>query len=487
MAEAVTCPTCGQLVAAGADPAVHVAHVPGAVEQAGTDRDRAAESRDRAAERRDRGADDRDARARLQQLNSSGLDQMATEQDQASSAHDQTASGSDQETADAEQRVADEAFIAGGDAATYNRGVLARLRSRLQRDSASASRGEATAARGQGHASPAERDGIRLHAERDRAEAADDREESAIDREEALRNRTDSAAAAQRAVETLEAMSDGFFTLDPEGRLTYLNARSESFFGRRREDVLGELVWEAFPEISGTRFADEYRRALRDRVTAHFEATYPPLGRTFEARVYPVSDGLAVYFTDVTDERTRDARLRQAQRLEAIGRVTATVAHDFNNLLTAIGGFASLGQDTAADVATRNCLEQIESASQRAAALTRQLLVFSREQDLSPTSVDLNAVVSELEPLLGQLLPADVELRVALSPPPVDVFVDHAQLEQVLVNSSSTAATRSAPPERSRSPRPPARPPGSCTTSVATRDGSWSPTPAPGSRRKCCR
>src|SRR4051794_11414045 len=149
MAEAVTCPACGQLLAADSDPAVHLAHPPGPAEQSGSDRDRAAESRDRAAERRDRGADDRDARARLHQLNSTGREQTANELDQVSSAHDQTASGSDQETADADQRVADEAFLAGGDAATYNRGVLARLRSRRRRDSASVSRDEATVARGQ--------------------------------------------------------------------------------------------------------------------------------------------------------------------------------------------------------------------------------------------------------------------------------------------------------------------------------------------------
>ena len=434
MAAVETCPTCGGPIVAVTGATVSAASVPGVAEQAGSDRDRTAESRDRAAERRDRGADDRDVLARRHQQAASDRGQLASDQDQTSSDDDQTASGSDQLSADADQRAADEEFIAGGDAASYGRGVLARDKTRRERGSSSASRDETTAARELGYIAPAEHEDLLRLAGDDRAHAADDREESAHDRQAALRNRAESAAAAQRAVETLEAVSDGFFTLDLEGRFTYLNAQSETFLKRRREALIGKVVWEAFPEVAGSRFADEYRRALREQVPVRFEETYTPMGRTFEARAYPVTDGLAVYFTDVTGERASEERLRQGQRLAAIGRVTASVAHDFNNLLTAIGGFAGVGQSTVGDDATRICLDQIASASERAVALTRQLLVFSREQELSPTAIDLNVVVSDLVPVLRQLVPARIELDCALSSQPVPIFVDRTQLEQVLLN-----------------------------------------------------
>jgi PAS domain S-box-containing protein len=434
MAEVERCPACGEALAALPVAAFRIAPSAEAVEQAATDRDKTAESRDRAAERRDRGADDRDVLTRHHQQSATHRDHTASDQDQAWSDHDQTASGSDQKTADADQLAANADFVAGGDADRYGRGLQARARTRRARDTATDSRDGTTAAREQGHdASDDHEDLLRL-AGHDRASAADDREGAASDREEALRNRTDSAAAAQRAVETLEAMSDGFFTLDTEGRFMYLNPKCEALLQRRREDVIGKIVWEAFPEVPGSQFGDEYRRALRGRVPVRFEETYPPLGRTFEARAYPVSDGLAVYFTDVTDERAGEQRLRQSQRLEAIGRVTASVAHDFNNLLTAIGGFASLGQRTAADESTRSSLDHIAAASERAVALTRQLLIFGREQELTPTVNDLNDLVSGLLPVLGQLMPAGVELRLAPSPQPVAVFVDRSQLEQVLLN-----------------------------------------------------
>jgi PAS domain S-box-containing protein len=403
-------------------------------DHAASDRDRTAESRDRAAERRDRGADDRDALTRRHEQRADDRDHLASDQDQEWSDHDQAASGSDQRTADDDQDAADEDFAAGGAADSHRRGVLARMRTRRDRGSASVSRDETTAARVQGHDAHTDREEILRSAGHDRADAADDREEAAHDREDALRSRRESAAAAQRAVETLESMSDAFFTLDPEGRFTYLNPRCETLLRRRRQDLVGQVVWEAFPEDVGSRFGDEYRRALRDRVPVRFEEAYEPLGRVFEARAYPVTDGLAVYFTDVTDERVRDERQRQAQRLEAIGRVTAGVAHDFNNLLTGIGGFAGLGQAAAVDETTKGYFEQIVAGSQRAEALTRQLLVFAREQELSPTVIDMNEVVSGLVPLLEQLMPAGVDLRLAPSPLPVPVFVDRSQLEQVLLN-----------------------------------------------------
>ena len=272
-----------------------------------------------------------------------------------------------------------------------------------------------------------------LHAERDREEAAGDREEAAGDRADALRSRTESADAAQHALETLESMSDAFFTLDTEWRFTYLNPQSEVILERRREDLVGRSVWEEFPDAVGSLF-DQFRRALGEQVPVRFEEDYEPLGRTLEVRAYPVSYGLAVYFTDVTNERLRDARLRQTERLEMLGQLTAGVAHDFNNVLSAVGGFAKLGQARAVDEKTTHYFEQIDLANQKGTALIRQLLAFGRQQDLSPAAIDLNEVVDGLFSLLRQLMPAGIELRMVPSPEPVTVFVDRSQLEQVLLN-----------------------------------------------------
>ena len=402
-------------------------------DQAARDRDETAEDRDREAERRDHGAEDRDAHARQHEL-------AVSDQVQAGSDRDQTASGTDQRAADDDQQAADNEFAAAGDTATHSRGLAARRQTRQDRDSASVSREAASAARLQSHDAKASRKDVqsaehdREGAAGDRECAAQDREEAAGDRQEALRDRTESVAAAQRALETLESMSDAFFMLDPDWRLTYLNPQAEAILERRREDLLGKKMWDEFPEGVGSRFDEEYRRALREQVPVRFADHYEPLGRTLEIRAYPVTGGLAVYFTDVTDEHLRDERLRQAQRLEAIGRVTASVAHDFNNLLAAAGGFAKLGQVVAVDAKSKAYFAEIESASQRAEALTRQLLVFAREQDLSPVVVDLNDVVEGLSSVLRQLMPTGIDLRLALSPKPVPVFVDPSQLDQVLLN-----------------------------------------------------
>lgn len=268
----------------------------------------------------------------------------------------------------------------------------------------------------------------------DRQDSAQDRHASARDRSDASQERDESVDAAQRALETLESMSDAFVTLDFEWRFTYLNPQSEAILHRSRADLIGKNVWDEVPEGVGTSFFDAFMRAMNDRVPVRIEETYEPLGKTLEVRAYPVAAGLAVYFTDVTDERLRDGRLRQTERLETLGQATAGVAHDFNNLLTAVSGFAQLGQSESADTTISGYFEEINAASQKARALTRQLLTFARKQELSPTVVFMNEVVDELSTLLRQLLPGSVELVISSSAAPVPVFVDRSQLEQVLLN-----------------------------------------------------
>jgi len=268
----------------------------------------------------------------------------------------------------------------------------------------------------------------------DRLGAAHDREDAAHDRAEALQNRVDSAEAERRALETLEAMSDAFFTLDEEWRFTYLNPQTEAILQRSRADLIGKNMWEEFPEGVGTRPDDEYRRALREQMPVRFEEHYEPLGRTLEIRVHPIPNGLAVYFSDVTTVRRQEERLRESQRLEAIGRVTAQVAHDFNNLLAAVRGFAELGRAAAIDEKTTHFFNEINNAGTRAAELTSQLMAFARKQELSPASIDLNGVINSIYSVLRQLLPPRIALQLSLSPSPVPVFADGSQLERVIIN-----------------------------------------------------
>jgi signal transduction histidine kinase len=274
----------------------------------------------------------------------------------------------------------------------------------------------------------------RREAAGDREEAADDRRLAAKGRGAAHADRMESAAAAGRALETLESMSEAFFMLDAEWRFTYLNPQTEPFLTVSRDDLLGVTVWDGFPNVVGTRFEDEYRRAVRDQVPVRFEETVGAADLTVQVRAFPVTTGLAVYFSDVTEERRRDLRIQQTERLEMLGQLTAGVAHDFNNFLAVIRGYATLGQDAAEGTKVSKYFGEIDSASQKAVALTRQLLAFAREQELLPTVIDLNDVVEGVSSLLRNILPNDVELRLALAALPVAVFVDQSQLEQVVIN-----------------------------------------------------
>ena len=132
--------------------------------------------------------------------------------------------------------------------------------------------------------------------------------------------------------------------------------------------------------------------------------------------------------------------------MEAIGRLAGGVAHDFNNLLTAISGYAemllaSLGKDDPA----RHEVREIREAGARAAALTRQLLAFSRRQMLQPTALDLNAVVADMGEMLGRVIGEHVELVTRLAPDLGAIEADHSQIEQVIVNLAVNA--RDAMPE----------------------------------------
>ena len=149
---------------------------------------------------------------------------------------------------------------------------------------------------------------------------------------------------------------------------------------------------------------------------------------------------------DITESRRLEEQFRQAQKMEAVGRLAGGVAHDFNNLLSVIMGYSEIAQDAALrGTAVRNHLDQIKKAAERAAALTQQLLAFSRQQVLQPKVLNLNAVVHSVSEMLLRVIGEDVALNLAPGEPLGSIKADLSQIEQVLMNLAVNA--RDAMPE----------------------------------------
>ncbi len=150
-------------------------------------------------------------------------------------------------------------------------------------------------------------------------------------------------------------------------------------------------------------------------------------------------DGNIQYYdgavSDITERKRLEEQLRQAQKMEAVGKLAGEVAHDFNNLLTAISGYAEALTDyLPSSSPAHEDAEEITRAAQRAAALTRQLLAYSRQQILAPQVLELPLVVDRLGAMLRRLIGEDVRLVIQHSPGESFVRVDRGQIEQVLLN-----------------------------------------------------
>jgi PAS domain S-box-containing protein len=149
---------------------------------------------------------------------------------------------------------------------------------------------------------------------------------------------------------------------------------------------------------------------------------------------------LIIVNRDITERRHLEQQLLLSQRLEAVGKLSGGIAHDFNNILGVIIGYSeALLQKMGADDPMREAVDEIEKAGQRAAALTQQLLAFSRKQVLEPKILDLNSIVADVEKMLRRLIGADVNLEITPSPTLERVKADRGQIEQVILNLAVNA------------------------------------------------
>jgi PAS domain S-box-containing protein len=262
----------------------------------------------------------------------------------------------------------------------------------------------------------------------------------------------------------LESTAEGIFGLDVDGTCTFCNPAALRLLGHaREEDLLGQaihrVVHAARPD--GSAYPDETCPVLRTARSGKGariddEVFWRKDGSSFPVEYwsYPMLEdgalrGAVVGFIDITDRATLEHQLRQAQKMEAVGRLAGGIAHDFNNVLMAILGHAMVAREAVPEGSeVRGDLEQILAAGEKAASLTRRILAFSRKQAITLAPVDLNEVVLGLGKTVARLLGDDVEVTYRLEKGELAAMADRAQIEQVLLNLWTNA--RDAMPEGGR-------------------------------------
>jgi two-component system, cell cycle sensor histidine kinase and response regulator CckA len=256
---------------------------------------------------------------------------------------------------------------------------------------------------------------------------------------------------------TLESTADGILVVDQTGKIVSLNRRFAAMWRIPQEILESRDDDQAIAFVlSQLKEPDAFVAKVRDLYARTDEESFDVLefkdGRVFERYSMPQkiderSVGRVWSFRDVTARKEAEAalrksedQLRQSQKMDAIGRLAGGVAHDFNNLLTVILGYGEqMLERLQPGDPQRRAAEEIQNAAERAAALTRQLLAFSRRQMLEPRSLDLNRIAAGTAEMLNRLIGEDIALEVELDPSLGSVLADEHQMQQVIMNLAINA------------------------------------------------
>jgi len=249
----------------------------------------------------------------------------------------------------------------------------------------------------------------------------------------------------EQMYETLERISDGFFSLDDQWRFTYVNPSAANIFNTAWHKLRGECIWNVMPDVASF-FQVYLRRAMQEQNRVWSEEFYAPLNRWLALYVYPSPEGVSVYIQDVSEykrlkleHQRMEKQVQQAQKMDAIGQLTAGIAHDFNNILTSINGYTDLaltrcvgeGQEK-----LQEYLEQVYKAGERARDLIQQMMAYSRNNEANMTDLDPRPLIKETVKMLRSTLPTS--LRLTFDSPPdnerISINMEPVQLQQMVMN-----------------------------------------------------
>ncbi len=265
-------------------------------------------------------------------------------------------------------------------------------------------------------------------------------------------------ATASRLVAIVESSDDAILSKTLEGMVLTWNAAAQRMYGYSEAEIVGQSIYSLVPKRLQEDERQVLERVARGERVQHYETVRRRKdGSEIEISLAlsPIRDASGTIIAassiqrDITERKRAEAALRQASKMEAIGVLAGGLAHDFNNQLYAVSGFAHfIARDMGLSPAARQDLLELQKVADRMASLTRQLLAFSRQQVLTPETLDLNAAIEDTWAMLQRLIGSNIRIELDLAPGPKWVLLDRSQLVQVLLNLTINA--RDAMPEGGR-------------------------------------
>ena len=263
------------------------------------------------------------------------------------------------------------------------------------------------------------------------------------------RERMISAISQANALFTsvIEGVDEAIYIRDLKGKYILINSAGTRFMARPREEIIGKTDRELLPPSAAAiieatdRLVISSRQHYSSEEDIEIGGVTRRLVSTKSVHLSPEGEPIGVLGVsiDVSDRRKMEEHLQRAQRMESIGTFSGGLAHDFNNLLTVILGYSDLLISRNHEPEAAESLQQIHDAASRAAALTRQLLAFSRRQVLQPRIVQLNSTITNLHKMLARLIGEDVRIRLELESSLGCIKIDESQIEQVLMNLAANS------------------------------------------------
>jgi PAS domain S-box-containing protein len=248
-----------------------------------------------------------------------------------------------------------------------------------------------------------------------------------------------------RTAAILDSAVDSIVTIDARGRIESVNPATERLFGYAASELVGHNVSILMPPPYRDEHDGYLARYLRTGERRIIGIGREVVARRKDGSLFPVDLAVSEVplagerlfvgtIRDVTARKQLEGQLRQAMKIEAIGSLAGGVAHDFNNLLASILGYSEQLAAALPEGSLRHAALQVQRSAQRGAGLTRQLLAFSRRQEVVAERIDVGAVLEELHDMLARLIGEQVELRCDVAEGGSTVLADRGQLEQVVMN-----------------------------------------------------